>query len=137
MVFIVLGWLMLLGGAAMVATAAVGADDVGVLLGVGGGGLSLGITGVVVLLVARYFKTFLGADALDEPVAGTAVVLTVTDTGTTINNVNAVLMVHATLTVALGVFARRRRRSDLSIPSPAALYDHEREPVPVAPNATE
>jgi hypothetical protein len=98
-VFIVLGWLMLIGGAAMVAIAAVGADDLGVLLGVGGGGLSLVITGVVFLLVARYFKNFLGADALDEPVAGTAVVLTVTDTGTTINNVNAVLMVHATLTV--------------------------------------
>jgi hypothetical protein len=98
-VFIVLGWLMLFGGGAMVAIAAVGADDLGVLLGVGGGGLSLVITGVVFLLVARYFKNFLGADALDEPVAGTAVVLTVTDTGTTINNVNAVLMVHATLTV--------------------------------------
>jgi hypothetical protein len=41
------------------------------------------------------------------------------------------------LTVALGVFARRRRRSSLPIPLPPALYDHEREPVPVAPNATE
>lgn len=99
LIFIVLGSLMLLGGLAMVGVAVRDPDDVDKLLGLGGGGVSLLITGAVFLLVARYFRSFLGAEALDDPVTGTANVITVTDTGTTINNLNAVLRVHATITV--------------------------------------
>ena len=99
MVFIVLGWLLLVGGLVMVGFAALDSDDIGVLLGVGGGGLSLVITGVVFLAVARYLKSFGGADALEDGVPGTALVRSVGDTGVTINNVNAVLKVQATITV--------------------------------------
>jgi hypothetical protein len=98
-VFIVLGWLMLVGGVVMLGFAALDPGNIGLLLGLGGGGLSLVITGVVFLAVARYLKGFSGADALDDGVPGTALVRSVSDTGVTINNVNAVLRVHATITV--------------------------------------
>jgi hypothetical protein len=99
LVFVVLGWLMLVGGLVMMGFAALDTDHLGVLLGLGGAGLSLVITAVVFLVAARYLRNFTGADALTDGVAGTARVLSVSDTGVTINNVNAVLGVRADISV--------------------------------------
>lgn len=98
-VFIVLAWPLLLGGLAMTVIALLNTDDPGLLLGVGIAGASLLITGVVFLAVVRYLGNFVGGSALDEPVPGSALVRTVTDTGTTINHVNAVFRVGALITV--------------------------------------
>lgn len=99
LVFIVLGWPLLIGGLVMVGVAVSDGGDIGLLIGLGGGGFGVATTGLVFLLVARYFKNFLGAAALDDPVAGVARVVSVADTGTTINSVNAVFKVRATITV--------------------------------------
>ena len=54
MVFIVLGWLMLIGGLAMAGAGLIDTSNSGLLIGLVGGGLSLVITGVVFLFAARY-----------------------------------------------------------------------------------
>lgn len=99
LIFIVLGWPMLIAGLVMIGFAVADPDDPGMLLGVGIGGLGVAGTGLTFLLVARYFKNFLGADGLDDGVAGTALVRSVQDTGVTINNTNAVLEIQGTITV--------------------------------------
>lgn len=98
LVFVVLGWLMLIGGLVMTGLGLVDTSNVGLVVGLAGGGLSLVVTGVVFLVVARYLRG-LGADSLDDAVPGTALVRSVSDTGVTINNVNAVLEVQATIDV--------------------------------------
>ncbi|MFP5487283.1 MAG: hypothetical protein ACLGHQ_03125 [Acidimicrobiia bacterium] len=99
LIFIVLGWPLLLAGLVMIGFGVEGRDDPGMLLGVGIGGLGVAGTGLVFLLVARYFKNFMGADGLDDGVPGTALVRSVNDTGVTINNLNAVLRIQGTITV--------------------------------------
>ena len=98
-VFVVLAWLLLLGGLAMTGVGVQERSNTGLLIGLAGGGMSLVVTGVVFLGVSRYLRNFSGADALDDPVQGTALVRSVGDTGVTINGVNAVLKVQATITV--------------------------------------
>ena len=52
-IFIVPGWPMVIGGLVMMAVSAMDTDNIGLLLGLGGGGLSLLSTGIVFLFVAR------------------------------------------------------------------------------------
>lgn len=99
LIFIVLGWPMLIAGLVMIGFSLLDPSNLGLLLGVGGGGLSLVITAVVFLAVAKWIKGLSGADALDDGVPGTALVRSVQDTGVTINNVNAVLKIRGTVTV--------------------------------------
>lgn len=99
LIFIVLGWPMLIAGLVMIGVSLLDPSDLALLLGVGGGGLSLVITAVVFLGVAKWLKNLGGAEALEDAVPATALVRSVSDTGVTINNVNAVLKVAATITV--------------------------------------
>jgi hypothetical protein len=96
-IFLVSGLLMLLGGLGLMAVAFT-TDDTEMMFGFIGGGAGVAVTGLVFLVVTRFLKGFLGAAALDDPVPGTAHVLSVTDTGTTIN-VSAVFKIRATITV--------------------------------------
>lgn len=98
-VFIVLGWPLLIAGLVMVGFGLRDTDDMDLVLGLGIGGASVAFTGLIFLFVARYFKNFIGADGLDDGVPGTALVESVSDTGVTVNNLNAVLRVTATITV--------------------------------------
>ena len=90
---------MVSSGMLMIAIGLMSTSDTGLLLGLAGGGLTLILTGLLFLGLSRYLRNFTGGDALDDAVPGTAQVRSVADTGVTINNVNAVFRVQATITV--------------------------------------
>jgi hypothetical protein len=95
-IYLILGIVMLLAGVAGVLWA-LGTDSVaraGLLIGAG----SVGFVGIVFVFVARYVGGLDGTAILDG-VPGTAQVLSVRDTGVTINNLSALIKARVLVTI--------------------------------------
>lgn len=99
MAFSFVGWLMLLGGVGMVVFGLVGDVDTEGLVALAIVGGVLALTGLIFVIAGRFVKSAGGVTELTDGVPGTAQVISVDDTGVTINHFNAVFRVQANITV--------------------------------------
>ena len=96
-IYVVLGVVMTVAGAAG-AVWALGSDSVAGL-GVGIAAGSVAFVGIVFLFVARYFGGLDDSAVLASGIPGTGPVVSVRDTGVTVNNLNAVIKAHVLVSI--------------------------------------